>query len=117
MSTKETGVKGERIAIRFCVSLGMRIIKRNWRHGRGEIDIIAQDESELVFIEVKYRTSTTFGYPEESVTKHKQHILVQTIRAYLSEHPTKKFRVDVLSILKNGEKTTLRHLRDIELVS
>ena len=116
MSTTQTGSTGERIATRFCISQGMRIIARNWRFGKGEIDIISLDDGILVFCEVKYRKTLAFGYPEESITPKKQRMLAQTIRAYLQKNPTSRFRVDCISILSIGGKTKLRHMRDIEIM-
>lgn len=110
-----TGVWGEQAACRFLVSRGYQIVHCNWRAGHGEIDIIAKDRSTTVFVEVKTRRSTIFGDPIEALTQHKQQTLRQTISAYLAKHHIRRFRVDVISILTVEGRTTLKHLKDIEL--
>jgi putative endonuclease len=116
MTNTKTGVRGEHFACRFLESKGMRIITRNWRYGKGEIDIIAQDKDTLVFIEVKYRKSLAFGLPEEAMTRAKQIMLRQTIAGYLLQHKVPRFRVDVVAIVDMQGKASLRHLKDILLL-
>ena len=70
--TQSFGREGERIAVDYLTEKGYRILRRNYRFGRGEIDIIAQDGTELVFVEVKTRRTSAFGEPEEAVTPKKQ---------------------------------------------
>lgn len=117
MNTTQTGSTGEQLATRFCISRGMRIVARNWRFGKGEIDIIALDRGTVVFCEVKYRTTLAYGFPEESITPKKQRMLSQTILAYLREHPARRYRVDCISILTIKGKTTLTRLRDVDLIA
>ena len=66
------GKVGEDLAANFLEQIGFKIIKRNYRFERGEIDLIAEEGDELVFVEVKARRSTTFGTPEEAVTTASQ---------------------------------------------
>lgn len=117
MTTVSTGRMGEQLARRFCIRRGWRILHTNWRSGRGEIDIIAQDNACTVFIEVKMRSSDRFGAPEESLTLRKQRILRSTVAAYLARFRSSQFRVDVIAITRSGTKASLRHIRDIELLS
>ena len=116
MTNKTKGDRGELLACRFLQSKRMHIIARNWRFGRGEIDIIAKDKDTIVFIEVKFRESLAFGRPEEALTQAKQASLRRTIAGYLSIHPVHQFRVDVIAILEEREKATLRHLPDVLLL-
>jgi len=81
--SKLIGDRGERAAVRFLRSQGYRILVRNWQNNIGEIDIIAQDGETLVFIEVKTRSSTDKGRPEEAVTPAKQKQLTRTALSYL----------------------------------
>ena len=62
------GKAGEDLAARFLESNGFNILERNYHFERGEIDLVAEEGDELVFIEVKARNSTLFGAPEEAVT-------------------------------------------------
>jgi len=72
MQKKELGNKGEELAIRFLKKNGYRIIGRNYACKMGEMDIIAKEKDILVFIEVKTRTSATFGPPQLAVNPRKQ---------------------------------------------
>ncbi len=78
------------------------ILEQNYYTRHGEIDIIARDEYYLVFIEVKYRTSTKKGLPEEAVTQRKQHSIINAARYYLFRHGISfdtPCRFDVIVIL------------------
>jgi putative endonuclease len=65
------GEAGERYATDYLIKNGYKILDRNWRIRGGEIDIVALYKSTLVFVEVKTRTSTSYGTPEESIGYHK----------------------------------------------
>ena len=71
-SHRAIGNRGEEIAVSFLEQQGMVVLERNFTYHHGEIDIVARDGSELVFVEVKVRRSTRFGLPEEAVTPVKQ---------------------------------------------
>jgi putative endonuclease len=95
----ETGKKGEELALIWFQENGYEILHQNWRHGRDEIDLIAQKQGCLHFIEVKTRTSLRFGYPEESVTDLKLNRLFRAAEAFLDEHTGwKRVQYDVLSV-------------------
>lgn len=91
---------GEAEAARYLTARGYRILGRNLRTPYGEIDILAQQSDQLVFVEVKTRTSRTFGNPEEAVTPRKQEHLLASALYYLQENPDlpSDWRVDVLAI-------------------
>ena len=110
-----TGKHGEAIAAQFLADKGYRIVARNYRSGRGEIDIIAwADEKLLVFVEVKTRASEAFGGPEASVTVRKQRILSRTAGAYMEEIEYDwVVRFDTIAVLhKNGQTIEIRHHED-----
>ncbi|HAB54380.1 MAG: YraN family protein [Ignavibacteria bacterium RIFOXYB2_FULL_35_12] len=113
-STKKTGDKGEELAVELLESKSYTIIKRNYRYGKGEIDIIAKDPQEegLVFIEVKSRKSLEYGSPEEAITKNKIKQLKRIAELYLYENEIKEIlcRFDVIAILMlPGEKPQIEH--------
>ncbi len=82
---RREGTEGEEIASRHLVSCGYRILERNFRFRRcGEIDIIARDGDDLVFCEVKTRTGSAYGLPEEAVTPAKQETIRRVAGAYLA---------------------------------
>ena len=104
---KELGAKGEEIAVRYLKSRGYRIIERNYRIRLGEIDIIAEQGDDLVFIEVKTRSGTLFGSPFESVTKQKQKQLSKVALEYISKQGfhDRPARFDVVGIeLQKGSE-------------
>ncbi len=83
----ETGIKGEQIAGIFLLNKGYSILFTNWRHGKKEVDIIAQKDEFLIFIEVKTRTNFNFGFPEESVNTKKKNFLRAAAEAFLELNP------------------------------
>ena len=94
------GNEGERVARRFLESQGYRIWECNYRCSRGEVDIVAEDDGCLVFVEVRSRRSVQFGTPEESVSRSKQRKLIATSLTYLQscEAPTEHWRIDLVSV-------------------
>jgi putative endonuclease len=97
---KRIGFWGENEAEKYLVGQGLEIIERNFHTREGEIDIIAKDENDVVFIEVKTRTNLNFGFPEEAVTEEKLDHLISAAESYLQKHQEiTSWRMDVLSIL------------------
>ena len=91
-SAKTVGQRGEDEAVRFFKKQGFRIIERNYRYSRYEIDFIAQDKEFLVFVEVKARSCKSpdempFGTPATAVDKNKMKYLIYAAEAYMREHP------------------------------
>ena len=78
---------------------------RNNRTPFGEIDLIAQQDASLVFVEVKSRSSAEFGFPEEAVTPAKQQHILESAQTYLQEHPEfdGDWRVDVIAISRTQD--------------
>ena len=95
-----TGKKGETIAAAFLKKNGYRILETNYRCALGEIDIVAREKDELVFVEVKTRRSAELGYPEQAVGIHKQKKMSQVALWYLEEKnlTDTKARFDVVAI-------------------
>ena len=85
-SQKEVGAKGEGVAATFLQRQGMDVLERNYRHGHGEIDIVARDGTTLVFVEVKTATTDQFGPPEGWVDPRKQRQVAKIAEAYLQRH-------------------------------
>ena len=77
------GVWGEAIATKHLEAQGYTVLHRNWRHGHGELDIVACKAELIVFVEVRTRTSDTFGSPEETLSPRKRAKLIATAQAYL----------------------------------
>jgi len=97
---KERGKKGEEIALRYLQNLGYQILARNFRSQRKEIDIIALEGKELVFVEVKAGKSKEFGEPELRVDERKKKNLTAAAQAFLAETKTdyESCRFDVMGV-------------------
>lgn len=109
----ELGKAGEALAVAHLEEKGYRILERNWRLGREEIDIIARDGNFIVIVEVKTRTSNVFAEPETSVTRSKQRILVRTANAYVNyRRQYGEVRFDIITILIRPEGETINHIVD-----
>lgn len=98
-TTTKKGEWGEQLAVNYLKSKGMKIVAQRFRHGRNEIDIICFENDTLVFIEVKYRKSQHFGFPEESVTVQKMERIKSCAEEYCLQKDWKgNIRFDILSI-------------------
>jgi len=121
MSTyqKNLGAWGEAIAEKYLKSKGYSIVFRNYRKRVGEIDLVAKRKNKTIFIEVKTRTSYTFGFPEESIDSYKLAKLSSVIEAYLAENrlPAENIQLDCIIVEYNQSrrKVKIRHLKNIEV--
>jgi len=114
MNQTEIGQRGEDAAVAYLERSGMSVIDRNWRDGRGELDIVALDGSTLVVCEVKTRRGTAHGTPEEAVSIAKQRRLTRLARSYIAANALEpcSVRFDVVSIAVIGpDRALLRHHR------
>ena len=94
-----TGSTGETLAAVYLSDKGYRILQKNWRHSRWEVDIIAEKDTILHFIEVKTRRTKEFGHPEENVDNKKIRNLMNAAEEYLYQQPQwKRIQFDILSI-------------------
>ena len=111
---KDLGIKGENLAAKFLRRKGYVIMQRNVKTPFGEIDIIARDRDTIVFIEVKTRKDTLFGYPFEAVTKRKIHKLKHSALFYLKKQRQEpRARFDVLSIFStDAVQPKIEHIID-----
>jgi putative endonuclease len=114
MSNLDQGRLGEDEAVEYLAKKGYSIVTRNYRFGRGEIDIIAQDGEILVFVEVKARRSSSYGEPEDAVTGPKQKQIRKTAEGYLFEYSIEGVpcRFDVVAIDYSTPDEVLRHYID-----
>jgi len=112
------GSWGEQAAVEFLQGLGYAILGQNVRTPYGEIDLVTRLDKPMlvsrpdnaqgpvvVFVEVKTRTSTSFGLPEESITQRKKEHLLASIQAYMQEHPElpTDWRLDVIAIQRDRQ--------------
>jgi len=112
---QELGEKGEEIAARYLVSRGYRILERRYRVAEGEIDIIACQGKNLVFVEVKTRASLSCGTPQEAVTPSKQKKIRRVALHYLqgSGRVYDEIRFDVIGItIDDKGDYRIEHIRE-----
>jgi putative endonuclease len=103
---KLIGQEGEDRAARFLSKQGYKILERNYRTRSGEIDLIALHQGEVVFVEVKTRTSNAFGAPELAVTPQKQRRMIKAALGYIKHKKLHQVpcRFDVVAISAAAEK-------------
>ena len=98
--SQSLGIWGERRACEYLEQKGMILIERNFRVREGEIDLVMKDANNLVFVEVKTRSSLQFGAPEDSIHKRKLDRLFKAAHAYLEglENSEQDWRIDIVAI-------------------
>ena len=105
MNDAVLGVRGENLAVKFLKKKGYKLISKNYRNSIGEIDIICYypKNEEYVFVEVKTRSSASFGLPSEAVNLKKQNKIKQTATFFLKQNKLLdcKIRFDVIEVLEN----------------
>ncbi len=105
-SHNDTGKTGETLAAAYFESRGYLILHKNWRHKNWEVDLIAEMNGMLHFIEVKTITTLKFGHPEEKVDAKKIRYLINASEEFLYQYPQwKRIQFDVLAVtmLKDQE--------------
>ena len=108
-----TGKEGEDIATEFLKQNGYQIIERNFQTRHGEIDIIAKDKREYVFIEVKTRKNNKYGQPIDAIDERKIKHLKMSIHYYLYIHHIENnyIRIDVIEVKYEGSKIKVHHIK------
>lgn len=105
---------GERVARNFLADKGYRVLETGFRSAWGEVDIVARDGDELVFVEVRTRRGAALGTPQESVTRAKAGRLIATAQSYMEEKGVTgaDWRIDLVSIVldSRGRVQELSHL-------
>lgn len=98
---------GEKLASEYLQKQGYKIIEKNFRKGYGEIDVIAIDKDTLVFVEVKTKTSNSFGTPFEAITPFKIKALERTAMFYKKLHPElpDALRIDAVSVILSKDNS------------
>lgn len=115
MYNKKVGNFGEMLVITYLENLNYEILDRNYFTKYGEIDIIAKDKEEYVFIEVKTRTSSKYGRPVEAINSNKEkHIQkASKVYIYLNRLENKFIRYDIIEVyFGNENKYYINHLRN-----
>ena len=107
------GQKGEDLAAEHLKKAGYKILYRNWKWGKHEIDIIAENKDFIIFAEVKTRTDDYQMHPVTAVTSEKQKSIIWAAEGYLKKfNIDKESRFDVITIIKKDEDFEIDHIED-----
>jgi putative endonuclease len=111
--SKELGNQGEDAASSFLVKKGYKILVRNFKMGANEIDIIAENENFIVFVEVKTRSGKYLEHPNTAVTVSKQKAIIKTADQYIRRYNIdKESRFDIRTIIKNNDEFEIVHIEN-----
>ena len=109
----DLGQKGEHIAADFLAKKNHTILEKNWRWKKAEIDLITQDQNELVFVEVKTRSSQIFGQPKEFISPRKEELMKDAAETYINLKKIElEIRFDVISIIHRNCSTKIEHIQN-----
>lgn len=117
MNKKEFGKIGEEISCIYLEKIGYKILERNFICRQGEIDIIAKDKEEYVFIEVKTRSNLCYGRPVEAINTYKQKHIYKSTKYYLHVNQLEHcfIRFDVMEVYLKENKYKLKHWKGVDI--
>ncbi|SDQ83013.1 putative endonuclease [Curtobacterium sp. UNCCL20] len=107
---------GEDRAVEWLEDHGFRVVERNWRCPRGEVDIIAWQSCTLVFIEVKTRSGISTGHPFEAITASKVARMRRLVPASFDEHPevsARAIRIDAVAVHVDADRVGVDHIAGV----
>ncbi len=115
MNKDNIGFEGENIACNYLEKEGCEILDRNFICNFGEIDIVARDKNEIVFIEVKTRTNNKYGRPWEAVDTYKLNHIIKTAKYYIYRNNMEKeyIRFDIIEIFIGKKHTKINQIKNI----
>lgn len=109
----ELGKKGEQLAVDFLLKNGYDIAERNYRFDKAEVDIIANKDDVLTIVEVKTRSTTNFGNPQDFVKPKQIKSLVKAVDEYVTVNNLNvEVRFDIIAIVKVGKQYEIEHLEN-----
>ena len=113
-SHNDLGKKAEDLAAEFLIKSGYKILVRNFRYQKAEIDIIAEKENLIIITEVKARSTDAFMLPQEAVNKRKISLIVSAANHFMEEfNKNQEVRFDIISVLPNEKgKLIIEHIVD-----
>ena len=113
-SHNDLGKKAEDLAAEFLIKSGYKILVRNFRYQKAEIDIIAEKDNLIIITEVKARSTDAFMLPQEAVNKRKISLIVSAANHYMEEfNKNQEVRFDIISVLPNEKgKLIIEHIID-----
>jgi putative endonuclease len=113
MRSHALGIQGEDLAVTYLLSQGYKILERNWRFAKAEVDIIAAKEDVLAAVEVKTRSTDAFGAPQEFIGRKKIRLLRKAMNAYVNlKGLDLEVRFDFIGIVIENGNESITHLKD-----
>ena len=111
---QELGLRGERLAERWLRRRGYRVLQRRFRSGHRDIDLVAESNGTVAFVEVKTRRGAQFGGPVAAVNWKKRLELARSAHTWVDRHgrPGEGYRFDVIGVLLDGERIRVRHVEN-----
>jgi putative endonuclease len=107
------GRKGEEQAVDLLKNKGYRILHRNWRSGKREIDIVAENNEYVVFVEVKTRSENFQDDPRNAVNSEKQRSMIYAADSYIRRYNiNKESRFDVVTVISGGKSSEIQHIEN-----
>ena len=109
----ELGKTGEQLAVNYLISKGYKIVERNWRFQKAEIDIIARKAEMLISVEVKTRSTKDFGNPQDFVNPKKIKLMVLAMNEYILHKDLDiELRFDIIAITKDESNFDIEHFKN-----
>lgn len=109
----ELGKKGEQLAVDYLIKKGYTIVQRNYRFQKAEVDIIAKIKDTLAIVEVKTRSTTDFGNPQDFVKPKQIQRLVKAVDEYVIVNKLDvEVRFDIIAIVRQGKGYNIEHLEN-----
>ena len=107
------GEQGEELAAAYLKEKGYRILHRNWKSGKKELDIVAENKDYVVFVEVKTRTEKFLANPQDTISREKMKFMIFAADVYIRRYNiNKESRFDIVTIIAKGENFTIEHLEN-----
>ncbi len=112
---RDIGIIGEKEAAKFLRNIGYVILSQNFFAREGEIDIVAKDKDEYIFVEVKTRVSKKYGTPVEAVNDTKKKHILSTSQYYIYKYglENKYIRFDIIEVYINGKNKFVNHIKNV----
>jgi putative endonuclease len=110
-NTVKTGERGQNEAEKYLCAKGLILLEKNYRLRGAEIDLIMRDGEYIVFTEVKYRKSLSYGWPAESINNRKQNKIKFAARHYIAckQLSNQDFRFDAVELLETADGLFIKH--------
>ena len=113
MNTFTTGAYGEDLCANHLIKKGFSLLAKNYRFGKFEVDLIAQDKETIVFIEVKFRVDDVLMAPWQAVNRKKQRQIIRVANHYIEQTANNlEARFDVVSIVGSSKGIRIEHIED-----